>query len=381
MTALSIEEFARCARDFSRQIAKVKKGCQNEVPRGWYPYPTFATVPVLERMLTGANRDLSRLIGGLPVLDIGAGDGQLAFFLESLGFTVDAIDHPAINYNGMERIHALKKALGSNVDIQTFDLDSQFALRRTVYGLVFFFGVFYHLKNPFYVLEALARQSAYCLMSTRIARMAPDRITRLDPLPVAYLVAERETNNDATNFFIFTEPALRRLIDRTGWEILDFITTDDTTTSDPVHPDHDERAFCLLRSRVTDYTRQFVLGGGWYEMENGMWRWTKKSFAMSVELPRASVSELSLRFYLPDVIIESLGMVKLSARLNGAELLKQVYTTPGEHLYSAKIPHGVSGPGQLHLDFSVDEAFTSTEDARELGVLVNFQARSPFTVF
>jgi ribosome recycling factor len=78
-----------------------------------------------------------------------------------------------------DAIHALKEALASSVDIQTFDLDTQFALRRPVYGLVFLFGVLYHLRNPFYVLESLAHQSRYCLMSTRIARFAPDQKTRL----------------------------------------------------------------------------------------------------------------------------------------------------------------------------------------------------------
>lgn len=168
---------------------------------------------------------MSRLIGDRFVLDMGAGDGDLSFLLESLGVKVHAIDHPAINYNRMSGIHTAKEALHSSVDIQTLDLDSQFALAERVYGLVLLFGVLYHLKNPFYVMEALARQSEYCLMSTRIARVSPDRSVRFESLPVAYLVGERETNNDPTNFWIFTEPGLRRLLERAGWEVLDFTTT------------------------------------------------------------------------------------------------------------------------------------------------------------
>ncbi len=382
MPTFDIDDLVRTAGKFGRRMLDVKKQCQDAVSPGWYPYPTFANIPVLAQLLTGENRKLSRLIGNYPVLDMGAGDGDLSFFFESLGVTVDAIDHPAINYNRMQGIHALKDALGSGVDIQTFDLDTQFALRRPVYGLVFLFGVLYHLRNPLYVLEALARQSEYCLMSTRIARMAPDQTTRLDPMPIAYLVAERETNNDPTNYWIFTEAGLRRLIERAGWEIRDFMTIGDTAASDPVHQEHDERAFCLLRSRATDFSRQVELGDGWYDLENGMWRWTQKSFTILVSRPRGDgVAQVSLAFYLPEVIVQSLGKVTLGASVNGVALQKHVYTTPGEQLYVERIPPLTSGNGPLRIEFTVDEAFSSGTDDRELGVLVNFTGRSPISLF
>jgi hypothetical protein len=312
---------------------------------------------------------------------MGAGDGDLSFFFESLGLTVDAIDHPAINYNRMMGIHALKASLGSSVDIQTLDLDTQFELRRPVYGLVFLFGVLYHLRNPFYVLEALARQSEYCLLSTRIARMSPDQTTRLEPMPVAYLVAERETNNDPTNYWIFTEAGLRRLIDRSGWEVRDFMTTGDSSISDPVHKERDERAFCLLRSRVTDFTRHAELGDGWHHLENGMWRWTKQRFTMSVSRPPGDgAANLSLAFFIPEVIVQRLCKVILGAEVNGIALQKHVFTTPGEQLYSARIPPAALQDDRLLVEFAVEEAFSFGADERELGVLVNFMGRSPVSL-
>jgi tRNA (mo5U34)-methyltransferase len=381
MSAFDIDDLVRTSEKFARRLADVKKRCGDAVTPGWYPYPTFANVPVLARLLTGENRRLSRLIGDLPVLDMGAGDGDLTFFFESLGLTIDAIDHPAINYNRMMGIHALKEALGSGVDIQTMDLDTQFALRRPVYGLVFLFGVLYHLKNPFYVLEALARQASYCLMSTRIARMAPNGGVRMEPLPVAYLVAERETNDDPTNYWIFTEAGLRRLIERAGWEICDFMTIGEKSLSDPVHKDRDERAFCLLRSRVTDFTRQVELGDGWYDLENGMWRWTQKSFSLVVSRPpEDGVAEMSFRFYLPEVIVQSLGKVTLGANVNGIVLEKHVYTAPGEQVYAEKIPPDALREDRLRIEFAVDEAFSFGADERELGVLVNFLGRSPISL-
>jgi len=309
---------------------------------------------------------------------MGAGDGDLAFLFESLGVPVHAIDHPAINYNRMTGIHTLKKALRSSVDIQTLDLDTQFALAERVYGLVLLFGVLYHLKNPFYVLEALARYSEYCLMSTRIARVSPDGQIRIESLPVAYLVGERETNNDPTNFWIFTQPGLIRLIDRCGWEILEFMTIGSKSDSDPVSAGRDERAFCLLRSRTTDFTRDLQLGDGWYDLEHDIWRWTQQSFSLVIDKPvRLGILELSFFFYLPEMIFQSVQRVALSAAVNGVALEKHVYTSPGEQFYSEKIPPLALQHDRLRIQFTVDEPFSFGEDDRELGVLVNFTGRCP----
>lgn len=114
----------------------------------------------------------------------------------------------------------------------------------------FFLGILYHLKNPFYALESMAKVSNYALMSTRIARFAPDRKSRIEDLPVAYLVNTSECNNDATNFWIFSDTGLKRILDRTGWEILDYMRYGNLTKSDPASQEGDERVFLLARSRV-----------------------------------------------------------------------------------------------------------------------------------
>jgi tRNA (mo5U34)-methyltransferase len=102
-------------------------------------------------------------------------------------------------------------------------------------------------------MEALAQHARHAVVSTRIARYSaapadPARV-ELGPLPVAYLLAPDECNNDATNFWIFSETGLRRLFDRSGWDVVAWKTVGDTTQSDPATPAGDERAFCLLRAR------------------------------------------------------------------------------------------------------------------------------------
>lgn len=215
----------------------------------WYPYGTLSNFIPLDRLLTGERRFLLDLIGADPIVDIGAADGDLAFFLETLGCKAEIIDYGPTNFNGLQGARALKAARSSSVAIHEINLDAQFALPHERYGLVFFLGLLYHLKNPFYALEALARAARYCLISTRIARLTPDKRTDFSQAPVAYLLGPAEANNDSTNYWIFSEAGLRRLFERTGWEVCDYLSAGNTVDSDPASPEGDERAFCLVKSR------------------------------------------------------------------------------------------------------------------------------------
>jgi tRNA (mo5U34)-methyltransferase len=217
----------------------------------WYPHATLRNVPALERLSIEAGLDLLQICRGQcgKVADIGAADGDLAFFLEKVGFCVEIIDNEHTNFNRLAGARILKEALHSSVVIRSIDLDWQFgALRDQDYDAVFFLGILYHLKNPFLALETLAQMTRYCFLSTRIARQTPDGHP-LSPYPVAYLLSPRECNNDATNFWILSEEGLERLIDRAGWRLLSCLRIGNTANSNPVDPDKDERAFCLLQSR------------------------------------------------------------------------------------------------------------------------------------
>ncbi len=217
----------------------------------WYPYAagTVQNFEPLTELLRREGCALADLIDGGTVLDIGCADGDLAFFLEQLGNSVQAIDYGPTNYNTMRGVRLLKGALGSSVGIHEVDLDAQFALPHERYNLVFFLGILYHLKNPYYALEALAKSARYCFISTRIARFAPDKRTELAGLPVAYLLDPLEANNDATNYWIFSEAGLRRLLQRAGWDVCQLLTLGNTVDSDPASAAGDERAFCLVQSR------------------------------------------------------------------------------------------------------------------------------------
>lgn len=79
--------------------------------------------------------------------------------------------------------------------------------------------------------------------------MTTDKRTSLFTIPVAYLLDERESNNDPSNYWIFSDAGLKRILKRTGWDICDYITIGNTANSDPAISEGDERAFLFMKSR------------------------------------------------------------------------------------------------------------------------------------
>ena len=68
-------------------------------------------------------------------------------------------------------------------------------------------------------------------------------------IAAAYLLAPDESNSDATNYWIFTTAGLRRLFDRTGWNVLVERHLGDIKTSNPQDNARDERLFAILERR------------------------------------------------------------------------------------------------------------------------------------
>jgi SAM-dependent methyltransferase len=356
------------AASFRKDLASLKARLRTEEFE-WYPYDTLSVFDHLEKLLTGENRRLLELAGNLPMLDVGSGDGDLAFFLESLGFAVHVVDSPQANHNAMRGLFRLREALGSSVEVHTADLDNS-PLPPGPFGLVFLLGVLYHLRNPLHVLDALARHAHHLVLSTRVARVTPGAGTPIWDEPVAYLAAPREFNRDDSNYWIFSWAGLARALDLSGWEMRESMAVKGPTT--PLDPIPDERAYCLLRSRLSEGA-QIELLEGWHELEYSTFRWTHRRFSVLVRSAGAGARRLTLRFYIPEDAIRLTGPITLTAEVDGVRLPAQTFREPGEAVYSQETS-GLRDPARVV--FEVDQTAPQTAmDVRERGVVVQFYKR------
>ena len=356
---LEIRDLAARALVFEARLRQLRSQLPTPDP-GWYPWDSFGNLSVLDRLLTGRHRYLQPLIGDLPMLDLGAGDGDLAFFFESLGCRVCAIDNPPTNYNRMAGIEALKRALDSSLRIEPLDLDGPFHLPLRHSGLALCLGILYHLKNPYRVLETLAGHANYCLLSTAITHSAPDHLTEVSSWPVAFLAGRDGLRGDETNYWIFSETGLRTLVDRAGWEVCDWMVAGDENAA-PTAAQPDDRVFCLLRSRACTPAPVTQLVDGWHVLENGAWRWTGRRFSLAVA---SGAQRLSLKVTVPPNLPLPL---TLTARVAGSVIATHIFTQPGESECVQLLPPGAG----VLVEFEADRALSpDATDGRERAILV-----------
>ena len=354
------------ARNFKPTIEAAKNKIGKEVI-DWYRYDSLSSAEHIEALLAGD--DYAYVMGSARtegVLDLGCGDGDFSFFLESLGLKVTGIDYGPTNQNGMRGLFALRDQLCSKVTIEELDVDDGARISGH-FGLAFCLGVLYHLRNPFLVLSRLAQTSRYCILSTRTAQNLPGGIPLPAGQPLAYLVGEDELNSDDTNYWIFTEPALRRLLARTRWEVLTMRTTGDVAKSDPVRADRDSRSFCLLESHYG--LQHLELLEGWHHIEGPGWRWTERRFSARPRALRRPPSRVTLRFFVPPAATAQLGDISISCTIDGTRLATVPIEKPGLQIISWDIPHRSEMPIGT---FEVDKALGPvTGFSRELGVVVD----------
>ncbi|MEW6744399.1 MAG: methyltransferase domain-containing protein [Planctomycetota bacterium] len=363
--SMHIEEFTRAAHDFEIRLRKIKDSAPHV---NWYPYATMANIGHIDRLLEGDYRFLPNFIHGMTALDIGGADGDLACFLDSLGMEVDFVDNRVTNFNKLRGAQQLRKELAAKVRIHDLDLDSQFSLPRNYYDIAFFLGTLYHLKNPFYALERISVHAKYCFLSTRIARYTVGRRLMRDQ-PLAYLVGRRELNNDPTNFWIFSERGLKRLLHRAGWIVCLFTTFGDTVKSNPVAAEHDERAFCLVKSARIGSAKYLA---GWHAPHVRAIRWTEQT--ADALLLSGRRGQVLFSGYVPERVYSAIygRSLTVSVFVDG-ELAERVPLSPSGRF---RIRLDVSRNKLLRLRAELDRSCSSAQAGlrggeRACGVIVN----------
>jgi 2-polyprenyl-3-methyl-5-hydroxy-6-metoxy-1,4-benzoquinol methylase len=359
---LGIEQ---AAREFKPAVKAAKSRIGREFIE-WYPYDSLSSAGHIETLLGGNHKYVMESARAEGVLDLGCGDGDFSFFLESLGLKVTAIDYGPSNQNGMRGVFALRDELGSNVTIEQLDVDKGSPLSGN-FGVTFCLGVLYHLKNPFFLMSQIAQISQYCVLSTRTAKNLAGGVPFPDGEPLAYLVGENELNSDDTNYWIFTEPALRRLLTRTRWKVLAMMGAGNVAESDPVSADRDGRTFCLLESHYG--LRHLELLDGWHHIEEPGWRWTERRFSARPRVLEHPASRVTLRFFIPPASTSQLGDISISCRIGSTGLGTKPIAGPGLQTIAWDIPQSSEAPT---VTFEADKALGDASGfSRELGVVVD----------
>lgn len=125
--------------------------------------------------------------------------------------------------------------------------------------------------------------------------------------------------------------------------------------------------------KMSDAAAAQQLIRGFHGLESGAWRWTAKSFTVLLRPPVASAQRgatLNFNFVIPDVVIQKLSGVTLSATVGQTKLKSETFSKPGNYTFSADIAPELLVKDALTFDFTLDKAIApSSADVRELGII------------
>jgi hypothetical protein len=115
------------------------------------------------------------------------------------------------------------------------------------------------------------------------------------------------------------------------------------------------------------------LVSGFYDIENGAWRWTGKQFTVELGVPFGAGQKgaaLELNFTIPDVVIDKSKTVTLAASVDGNALPPETYTKAGEYTYQRDVPPAILQAGTVKVTFTLDKTIQpGGGDLRDLGVV------------
>ena len=124
--------------------------------------------------------------------------------------------------------------------------------------------------------------------------------------------------------------------------------------------------------RMNDPKTSAQMLSGFYGLENNTWRWTSGNFSVLLRPPpgsRAQGGVLTFDFTLPDVVIQKLKAITITASVNGMKLKSARYDKPGVDVFSADVPPALLDGDTLKVDFALDKTIPPDVDKRNLGVI------------
>ncbi len=137
----------------------------------------------------------------------------------------------------------------------------------------------------------------------------------------------------------------------------------------------DEPAGLATMLQAADPRAATQLLRGFHDVESGAWRWTAKSFAVTLHPPAgASVkgATLVLKFVFPEISLQKLGPITISAKVGSEQLAPETVDSAGDKSYSREVPASALKEDAVTVEFMLDKAIPpGTQDIRELGIIMN----------
>lgn len=112
---------------------------------------------------------------------------------------------------------------------------------------------------------------------------------------------------------------------------------------------------------------------GFYAIESNAWRWTGKSFAVSLQPPPGGGlrgAKLEVDCAVAEAIAAQMLPLILKASVGGYALTPQRLTAPGRQTVSFPVPkEALTGPAKV-VEFEMDKTGRQGDESRELGLIV-----------
>lgn len=126
--------------------------------------------------------------------------------------------------------------------------------------------------------------------------------------------------------------------------------------------------------QISDISTADQLISGFHGLERNAWRWTDRKFTFALRRPPGADQAggwLTLKFTIPAVSLEALKSITVTAKVGGAAVAPETFTSAGDHEYRREVPASALSAGIVNVEFSLDKVLPpSQKDGRELGVVV-----------
>jgi len=131
-------------------------------------------------------------------------------------------------------------------------------------------------------------------------------------------------------------------------------------------------------AEVADDATASQLLRGFHGVEFNSWRWTSADFTIAFRTPEHADRNgawLSLKLTVPEASLKKLGSITLSAKIGGAAVGSETFTTSGNHEFRAEAPASAFKKETTEVNFSLDKSLPpNATDPRQLGVIVTSAA-------